>query len=307
MAVSSLVAATSGLAVGRFPAAIGAPFQIPAGLTLQNTVTSTTTFTAGQLPAQVFAVIVGGGGGGSGGYGGQCGGGGGGACIGWVDVPSSGITATIGAGGTAGVGSNGNGGRGGTTVFGAYAAFGGGGGIPSDVFNNPNSSPLGDGAGYGGSLTSTPNATNRYFPGPKGSPFIGGMQLPMGATNTSYLNILGSLAIYNYNGGGAGASAVFSNQLGLIGLPGLTGGGGGPANAGGGSSRDGGVSITFAGGAHVSGNAGGGGAGLLAVGASGTTSSGGAGGSGGGGGGCGPNANTNNGGAGGAGCVLIYY
>lgn len=299
--------AASGLTVGRFPAAIGNPFQIPAGLTLQHTVTTTTTFTAGQLPAQVFAVIVGGGGGGAWGGGGENGGGGGGACIGWVDVPSSGITATIGAGG-AGGSSNTTGTRGGSTVFGSYVAFGGGGGNSGVLFNNHNQIPLGDGAGYGGVASPQPGDTNRWLFGPKGSPFTQGIQVNSGGSISSLFITTNNLGIYNYNGGGGGGSTIFSSFLGSNGLPGLTGGGGRVGASGGGSSRDGGVSITFAGGSATSGSGGGGGgAGLLGAGSNGSTGGGGNGGSGGGGGGSGPNANSNPGGNGGNGCVLIYF
>jgi hypothetical protein len=322
MAVSNLVAGSSGLSVTRFPAAIGNPFQVPAGLTLQNTVTSTTTFTAGQLPAQVWAVIIGGGGGGSRDQG--AGGGGGGACIGWVDVPSSGITATIGAGGAAGISTSGQyyGQPGGNTFFGAYVAYGGGGGMSTnDSWASSGNGPFrqifprGPGAAYGGiQLNSFANTTTTYSMIQGCAPFLYNsttMQGPSTSTTVYRMVELYELYANNYTGGGAGGSQQSSGTLNYAGGgSGLTGGGGtwtGSTGANGGnSSRNGGVSNTFTGSSGNSSGYGGGGAGLLANGSAPTGSAAGAGGSGGGGGG-GTSSWTLNPGAGGAGCVLIYY
>lgn len=306
MGIAQIPAPSGGLAVARFPAASNVPFNVPAGLTLQNTVTSTTTFSAGQLPAQVWAVIVGAGGSGSANSTNYSngGGGGGGVVIGWVDVPSAGITATIGAGGTAVTNASGN--RGGTTYFGAVFASGGGGGCNqgSSILDTNNAMPLqGEGVpGWGGSGTTTYQA-NSYNPLIVGAPWgtVKGTWSVNSAASTINVNgnLLVSNRLNNYLGGGAGG---FTSTGGS----GYTGGGGANGNSGGNSSRDGGLTNTFTGGTNGGANGGGGGAGFLANGNNGTAGNvGGAGGSGGGGGG-----NSGAGfasGAGGAGCVLIYY
>lgn len=313
MGIAQIPAPSGGLAVARFPARSGAPFNIPAGLTLQNTVTSTTTFSAGQLPAQVWAVIVGGGGGGGYGLGsaqGAGGGGGGGVVIGWVDVPSAGITATIGAGGN-GSGST-FGSRGGITYFGSMWAQGGGGGASnSGDFISQNFNPrFGPGqSGYGGQGSGAiTNATNAFFNAPIGAPLVfaldggtGGMTFASGSSGLGTALNHGS---NNYFGGGAGG-CVAGGTFSATGGSGYTGGGGGATVSGGNSSRDGGLTNTFTGGTGTSGTGGGGGAGFLANGSNATTTAGGAGGSGGGGGGSGISAGA--GAAGGNGCVLIYY
>lgn len=300
----------SGLTVGRFPAAIGNPFNVPAGLTLQNTVTSTTTFTAGQLPAQVWVVMMGGGGAGGSGSSYAGGGGGGGACIGWVDVPSAGITATIGAGGS-GVSAGNDGNPGGNTTFGSVTAFGGGGGVRGSAssFDEWRTYPRGTGAGYGGSsnVAGTTAGTDTSYRIINGSaPFVysGGLIVSGSSQTNTYGGLWSRVQQQhadNYFGGGAGGCQSF-----LSGLPGngLSGGGGQgqTPNAGGASSRNAGVTNTFTGGAAGS-TASGGGAGLLANGSAGSTN-GGNGGSGGGGGG---GATTGTSGSGGNGCVLIYY
>lgn len=315
MGIAQIPAPSGGLAVARFPARAGAPFNIPAGLTLQNTVTSTTTFSAGQLPAQVFAVIVGGGGSG-GAFSGNTqngGGGGGGVKIGWVDVPSAGITATIGAGGAVVTPSD-SGNKGGTTIFGSILVGGGGGGVRNGdgqfslqgVTSIPNREGL---AGYGGSANGTilqPNS-NALSVGPSNAPYgftEGTIAFSSGASTLSAA-VTGLLTNLwdNYSGGGAGGAPSIRTQGGS----GFTGGGGsgaGGGGAGGNSSRDGGLTNTFTGGTATS-TGGGGGAGFLANGSNSTSAAGGAGGSGGGGGGgAGSSANS---GAGGNGCVLIYY
>jgi len=321
------VTASTGLSVQRFEAAPNKPFQIPAGLTLQNTVTSTTTFTAGQLPAQVWVVMVGGGGGGARDTGG--GGGGGGTCIGWVDVPSSGITATIGAGGTAGTSTSGQyyGQPGGNTYFGSYVAYGGGGGMTlGDTFgSNGNGQqrwvyPKGPGAGWGGfnPNVSAPTTTTYFFTAGC-APFLDNM-LSIGSvgttTNNPKVDDLHSIYGSNFNGGGVGGNrynGIGGTVLDGTGGSGLTGGGGAYNGSsdrpGGNSSRNGGISNTFTGGTGggTTGYAAGG-AGLLANGGNGggAGSKAGDGGSGGGGGG-GTSSWSLNPGAGGAGCVLIYY
>lgn len=325
MGISQFPAPTSGLSAARFPARIGAPFQIPAGLTLQNTVTSTTTFSAGALPAQVWVVMAGGGGGGSRDTGG--GGGGGGTCIGWVDVPSAGITATIGAGGAAGVTPSGYyyGSPGGNTYFGSHVAFGGGGGMSTnDSWGSSSNGPLrqvfprGPGAGYGSINLNTVASTTVAYPLIEGcAPFSYGNFVVNSAGSSSTLRTVEHFEVYgsNYNGGGAGGvtGSGISGNIASYGGNGLTGGGGtwdgnaSTGRAGGNSSRNGGVSNTFTGGSGTVGGYGGGGAGLLANGGDGGVSSAaGVGGSGGGGGG-GVASWPLNPGAGGAGCVLIYY
>jgi hypothetical protein len=310
MAVSNLVAASGGLTVGRFPIAAGQPFNIPSGLTLQHTVTSTTTYTAGQLPAQVWAVVVGGGG--SGGVSNatqqSSGGGGGGIKIGWVDVPAAGITATIGAGGAART-SNNNGLRGGATVFGSVLVHGGGGGCMngSGIFDMNAAIPLSEGlAGYGGGASQAFPAANQIGIFPNGAPFNAGSQgtfsITSGGGSTLSLNSNVISAFNNYVGGGAGGFGATPGQS--TGGSGFTGGGGGNGSAGGSSSRDGGLTNTFLRGAG-GGGSGGGGAGLLAIGSDGSGSGGGNGGSGGGGGGSGVTNQAS--GAGGNGCVLIYF
>lgn len=317
MGIAQIPAASGGLAVARFPAAIGNPFNIPAGLTLQNTVTSTTTFTAGQLPSQVWVVMMGGGGSGGSGTSYAGGGGGGGACIGWVDVPSSGITATIGAGG-AGASSN-DGLTGGDTSFGGHIAYGGGGGVINFFTGTPNRTlARGPGAGHGGaSNSSQAPSTNQAVYVPAGSaPLLAGISLGVGSTNTGYFgdlfNFFNTTRLRNYTGGGSGGCNNYASSY--VGGDGLAGGGscgqtGGTAGYNGGNStRNAGVSNSFTGGTPGGSGAnssGGGGAGLLANGSNGSGTQGGAGGSGGGGGGgsYGPTA----GGAGGAGCILIYY
>lgn len=311
MAIASVPVASSGMTTTRFPAVAGAPFNIPAGLTLQNTITTTTTLTT--LPAQVWAVIIGGGGSGGSRTGSAVNGsgGGGGVKIGWVDVPSAGITATIGAGGAATVAAtNASGARGGATIFGSIMSSGGGGGCQQNeaVFNTAVAQPHGQGlAGYGGSansITLLPNL-NSFVSLPAGAPF-GFTQGTFTAVSgdTSVLNaITGNLTRNwdNYLGGGAGGADGLRNAGGS----GLTGGGASSAATGGNSSRNGGLTNTFTGGTATAATGGGGGAGFLANGSNAVTITGGAGGSGGGGGGC---AGTNGAsGAGGNGCVLIYY
>jgi hypothetical protein len=310
MGIAVIPAASSGMTTTRFPAAIGNPFNIPAGLTLQNTVTTTTTFTAGQLPAQVWVVMMGAGGAGGSGTSYAGGGGGGGACIGWVDVPSAGITATIGAGG-AGVAASDSGNPGGNTSFGTLTAFGGGGGAigSGSLLDTWQVYPRGTGAGYGGSSNtsgSTAGTDTAYRIINGSAPFVNsGSMLVSGGSQTNTYGGLWSRVqqahANNYFGGGAGGCQSF-----LSGLPGngLSGGGAQGQNpqAGGNSSRNAGVTNTFTGGAAGS-TASGGGAGLLANGSAGSTN-GGNGGSGGGGGG---GATSGTSGSGGNGCVLIYY
>lgn len=319
MGIAQIPAASGGLAVARFPATIGAPFQVPAGLTLQNTVTSTTTFSAGQLPAQVWAVIVGAGGSGGanmGGTEGSGGGGGGGTCIGWVDVPSAGITATIGSGGASvSAGSAGN--PGGNTTFGSYIAYGGGGG-ERDTGSNYNLteasstvSPNGPGGGYGG--VSFRNTSNNTIPLIKGAPFndVAFVSAWQATTTGSVANNWVNSNAYrnNYVGGGMGGTNSGANSNYRIGANGHTGGGGvgisGAGADGGNSSRSNGLTNNFTGGTgSTNSGGGGGGAGFLANGSTTTLNTGAAGGSGGGGGGGGQNGTS---GAGGNGCVLIYY
>ena len=310
IAVFPVPTAPSGLTVARFPAQSNAPFNIPAGVTLQNTITSTTTFSAGQLPAQVWAVIVGGGGGGAGANaGGGAGGGGGGVKIGWVDIPSSGITATIGAGGASvSIGTNGN--RGGTTVFGNIVVHGGGGGCTGGwpLFEQTNAMPLGEGVpGYGGAAaTNWMPYTNQFAVFSNGAPFAWNQgSFSLGVTNAQqpFATPLNRGIWDNFLGGGAGGIGTGNGSQ--AGGSGFTGGGGNNTTHGfgGNSSRNGGLTSTFTGGSP-SGSGGGGGAGFLANGGNGTSGSniGGNGGSGGGGG-----ASGAGGGAGGAGCVLLYY
>ena len=320
MGISSLVAPSGGLAVARFPAAHNRPFQIPAGLTLQHTVTSTTTFTAGQLPAQVWVVMAGGGGGGS--YASNTGGGGAGTCIGWVDVPSAGITATIGAGGAGGSGAAASvnfGLVGGNTYFGGFVAYGGGGGsnnensvwVPDSATTavQINKAPRGPGAGFGNSnsntLASFAGANTMFVLYAGNSPFVVNNDMAIPSSTTYIASNLTATRIINWYGGGAGGGvnglASMTNGPGLSGM--IGGGGGFNGGAGGNSSRDGGLTNTFTGGTGNNGHNGGG-AGLLANGGNATSSAPGAGGSGGGGGGAG---NSAVGGAGGNGCVLIYY
>ena len=313
MGVSVFPAASAGMTTTRFPARIGNPFQIPAGLTLMNTVTSTTTFSAGSLPAQVWAVIIGGGGGGAG-DGTNGGGGGGGSCIGWVDVPSDGITATIGAGGSGGTSAGWNGSPGGQTTFGSHIAWGGGGGFGGGVSNtdmfDSNAHPRGEGAGWGGVNSNQAAGQGRVRQAPANcSPFIYGISAN-GLTegNSYHPRFTGTIA--NWNGGGYGGAVNMNYPSNYIGGHGLTGGGGAGEGStygvGGSSSRNGGITYTFTGANGSSSNiAAGGGAGLLANGSVPSSTIGGAGGSGGGGGGTGSNAAA--GGAGGNGCVLIYY
>ena len=306
MGLSQFPAASGGLSTARFPIAIGAPFTVPAGLTLQNTVTSTTTYSAGALPAQVWAVVVGGGGGGMTGSGGS-GGGGGGVAIGWVDVPSAGITAIIGAGGAGSTSTSNPGTRGGNSWFGAIA-YGGGAGFYASGTNSNLGTPSGAGAGCGGGAYTASGVSLPTLIPTGNAPYIG-LTGSYGDTSTaSTLNhILNQQSrMDNYTGGGAGGM----NQSTLVGS-GLTGGGGVYTyTAGGNSSRNGGNSNTFTGGSlGTSNGGGGGGAGLLANGTAGGSSAaptGGTGGSGGGGGGGGASASYP-GAAGGNGCVLIYY
>lgn len=313
LSVFPVPTAASGLTVGRFPARSNAAFNIPAGLTLQHTVTSTTTFTAGQLPAQVWAVIVGGGGAGgsNGSTSANGGGGGGGVVIGWVDIPSAGTTATIGAGGAT---ANSNGNRGGTTSFARVQAGGGGGGCGngngtlSTGFAVPlqgEGLPGYGGDGSGGTLYTTSNATNVY---PNGAPFASNLGNfivgTSGGTSSLWLNtnIINSRQ-HNYSGGGAGAWQT--SGFGTTGGDGFTAGGGASTGNGGSSFRDGGITATFTGGTSQVGGGSGGGAGFLANGSNANNTTGGAGGSGGGGGGAG--FGNQQSGAGGAGCVLIYF
>jgi hypothetical protein len=316
---------SSGMTTTRFPATPGAPFNVPAGLTLQNTVTSTTTFSAGSLPAQVWAVVVGGGGGGSTGWNASAGGGGGGASvtIGWVDVPSSGITAQIGAGGAGiyGAGSTGlSGNIGGNTSFGSVIAYGGGGG--ANPYYGPiyqNAQGRGPGAGMGGGNYFFPGQTtmpgyNIYTITPGNAPFREGLVLTNPTTNAlswSYFNneYGAGDARYtpmdNYSGGGAGGWVSMTISAGS----GLTGGGARGGATGGNCSTNGGYTNRFTGGAGGGSSSlgGGGGAGFLANGSANSSTTGGNGGSGGGGGGGGGTGSYATSGSGGNGCVLIYY
>ena len=328
MGLSVFPAASSGMTTTRFPCTIGAPFNIPAGLTLQNTVTSTTTFSAGALPAQVWAVVVGAGGSGSSAgtsvfY--SSGGGGGGVAIGWVDVPSAGITATIGAGG-AGVynpgGSTGlPGNQGGNTAFGGVIAYGGGRGADPAYGGAHNSSNpwvrKGPGAGDGGpgnhwfgsgTYQTIPSGSIWYMP--PGSIFPNGfvsVAFPSATAGLGSLSSTTSTVLNNYAGGGSGAA---TGSISAYAGNGLTGGGGSGsyilANAGGHSSTNGGLTIRFAGGTSAT-DGPTGGAGFLAAGVNSPTYGGTAGGSGGGGGSGTANSAYNTSGAGGNGCVLIYY
>lgn len=312
MAVSNLVAASSGLTAARFPAAIGAPFIIPNGLTLRNTITSTSTISS--LPSQIWVVLMGGGGSGGTGSSAGGGGGGGGACIGWIDVPSSGsLTFTIGAGGAA-VGSNTTGNIGGRTSVGNVIAWGGGGGCSGGSTGNPwNDTPTfyGPGAGLGGATGWSMSSSVAYaFPWKMNAPFYVDINWNMDGTTPSYVTNISARTLANYTGGGSGGLAsTGSYTSNKAGGDGLAGGGGYNNNAtatspGGNSTRDGGVTNTFTGGTAAVNN-GGGGAGLLANGGTPTVNNAGTGGSGGGGGGGAVNVATS--GAGGAGCVLIYY
>jgi len=312
MGISVFPAAAGGMTTTRFPIAAGQPFNIPAGLTLRHTVTSTTTYTAGQLPAQVWAVVVGGGGSGGASTATQqsAGGGGGGIKIGWVDVPAAGITATIGAGGAARTaGSNNNGARGGATVFGSVLVHGGGGGCQNGngILDMSIGIPLSEGlAGYGGGAAGAFPNTNQIGIFPNGAPFNAGSQGTFSITSSGGTSLSLSsnvfIAFNNYVGGGAGGFGATPGQS--TGGSGFTGGGGGNGSNGGSSSRDGGLTNTFTAG-NGGGGSGGGGAGLLAAGTSGSGSGGGNGGSGGGGGGSGVTNQAS--GAGGNGCILIYF
>lgn len=310
----------------RFPAAIGNPFNIPSGLTLQNTITSSTSYSAGTFPAQVWVVIIGGGGGGA--KGGSSpsatsggGGGGGGACIGWVDVPSSGtLYVVIGAGGAGsanGAASMTPGGKGGNSRFGNYMAYGGGGGATNDGYPSYLSQtaiPVGPGAGAGAvyykSIAAGVNS-NIWFPAGV-APYTNTQSVNSMAGNTAqhFINTNASSAI-SFPGSGSWTSENYNNFTGggaayhlrdNNGGDGLTGSGcmgsNGTSIRGGNSSRDGGSTFTFTGGTTTNQN-GAGGAGFLAnanyeIGGS-------------GGGGGGGMYSSNGGGAGGAGCVLVYY
>lgn len=314
MGIAVYPEAASGLTVQRFPAKIGNPANIPAGLTLRNTISSSTSFAAGALPAQVFVIMIGGGGGGSNGgtstQGG--GGGGGGACIGWIDVPTDRTSyVVIGAGGTGATGaSNANpGGRGGSTTFAGYIAYGGGGGCAGTARGTDLAAttlPLGAGGGCG--ATNGTNITNgniMTFPDlaapwttnkPKGTiiNYSAGQQGLGSFSDSSEYN--------NYVGGGAGRFDQTGGNF-INGGNGLTGGGSsgtavGGSVTGGNSSRDGGTTFTFTGGTSTNQN-GSSGAGFLGNGVSSTAGLGGGGGAG--------QYNTNTGAAGAVGCMLIYY
>jgi len=308
MASTVFPVASSGMTTTRFPATNFTPFNIPAGLTLQSTVTTTTAFSAGSLPAQVWVVMMGGGGSGAGWGTSSPAGAGGGACIGWVDVPSAGLTATIGAGGAAQSSNTGSGNVGGNTTFGNFIAYGGGGASFGGLFSQKTLIPRGDGAGYGGCTNSNHETINTFHSGPKGSPFLDGINFASPPTSgTGFFGNLNNLAYINWNGGGRGGegAGMMGGSLGSVGGAGLSGGGGGNGGDGGVSSRNAGLTTSFAGGV-ASGNYGGGGAGLLAAGGAGSSLLGGTGGSGGGGGGCSGTVSSTSG-AGGNGCVLIYY
>ncbi len=310
MGLSVFPAASSGMTTTRFPAAIGNAFNIPSGLTLQNTITSTTTVSS--LPAQVWVVLMGGGGGGGAANNEGGGGGGGGACIGWVDVPTSGsLTFTIGAGGTGGAFNN-SGNTGGNTSVGGLIAYGGCGGIGSTSTQPWNSARhqtfYGPGAGLGGwtvGLSFNGGTGGYQFPWKQNAPFF--LDISSGiSASIGYIGGVSAASCVNYTGGGAGGNGYVNT--GGNGLSAGGGKGGSSGSTGGNSSRNAGITNTFTGGS-AGGSGGGGGAGLLANGGTGSSATAGTGGSGGGGGGGnGYDGSTiGTGGTGGAGCALIYY
>ena len=105
-----------------FPQIVG---QVPAGLILRQTITSTGAVTLPSNLSWVYAILIGGGGGGGNASTGAASGGGGGAGAfvqGWTPVSS---ICTIGAGGTGGISST-PASYGGMTIFGNLMAGGGG-------------------------------------------------------------------------------------------------------------------------------------------------------------------------------------
>lgn len=276
---------------------------VPAGLTLQQTITSSQAVTLPPSLTKVFIIAIGGGGGGGGGAlynGGRgSGGGGGGGYAGYV-APFTSVT--IGAGGAGGLNIKGL--QGGDTTVGAITAGGGGyGGYAfNDVYNSyvvisPASVYYGAGGGgnysYAAGSSGRPTIFTQSSLPNQGGYYGGQGGYPFGLTGLFSSDIP---ALFGHSGGGA--CSVNAN---LSGSSGIFNGGGSTDGATGGSSAN------FAGGSGVTG-AGGGGAGWLAVGGASGAIIGGAGGLGGGGGGGGITRNASSrGGAGGNGCVLIYY
>ena len=194
MAVSKLNPVSSATA----PAATAYITGIPAGLTLQQTITSSGSVTLPASLDKVFIIAIGGGGSGGGGSwnsnqgaGFSGGGGGGGAFAGWVDKFSS---VTIGAGGatrtTGQIGLNG-----GRTQVGFILVGGGGGGFsgPTSVSASVYAAGAGTLGGSGGG--SVGNASS------SGSPII--------------IRGAGSTSLSGFSGGEGG---VYCNDLQQIGL-----------------------------------------------------------------------------------------
>lgn len=199
------------------------------------TVTGTYTPTAGTNSIVVQALGAGGGGGGAaattsntaaGGSGGA-----GALAIGRVTSGFSGITVTIGAGGTGGVAGNNAGGTGGATTFGAVISAGGGtGGAGSPA----NAAPIANASGVGGTATGSANLFNgRGDDGGIGWSFSniaafsgrGGSTL-YGAGSGDNLAITASLAGntptgFGSGGGGAAVSGTGAAQAGADGRPGV--------------------------------------------------------------------------------------
>jgi len=200
------------------------------------TASGTYTPTPGTLAVRVQLVGGGGGGGGSSATSsGQqsvgAGGAGGSYAESYLTSGFSGVTMTIGAGGSAG-GVSGNGGNGGTTSFGALlSAAGGGGGQPSGPTGTPfvllggapgalptsgnvlnaQGAPGGNGAGP------APASSTSYLSGAGGASMFGGGANGLGSANSA------GLTAQSFGGGGGGGAtgASASGQIGGAGAPGV--------------------------------------------------------------------------------------
>lgn len=200
------------------------------------TANGTYTPTPGTLAVRVQLVGGGGGGGGSsttstGQQSVGAGGAGGSYAESYITSAFSGVTMTIGAGGTAGA-VGGSGGSGGTTSFGALlSAAGGGGGQTSGVGASafvllggaPGAMPTtgnivnGQGSPGGNGAAPSPSGSTSYLSGAGGSSFFGGGANGLGSANAS------GLAAQSFGAGGSGGStgASAAGQTGGAGAAGV--------------------------------------------------------------------------------------
>ena len=173
---------------------------------------SNSTFTVPAAVTSVYIFIVGGGGGGGGSGNGTNGGGGesGHILLGYLVsvTPGSGITITLGAGGSAGA-AGAAGGDGGSSSFGSTTVPGGKGG--ASPANPAQRSGLSTGLGF--SIEGPPGISDNTLSGP-------GANSPYGTGGAAVANQQNGQAASGYGTGGSGGGADPTGKIGGVGSPG---------------------------------------------------------------------------------------